>query len=111
MNKFLFLLFLPVLSFAQPAGKEFKIKGELKLVKPVDWVYLRYSSGDQHVTDSLQPQNGEFKFEGKITEPTLASLSVKFVKQPEEEKAQREMTRIFLEPSKIEIIARDSLKN
>jgi peroxiredoxin len=111
MNKFLLVLLLPVLSFAQTTEREFKLKGELKLSRPVEWVYLRYGSGDRSVNDSLQPQEGAFRFEGKISEPTAATLIVKYAKQPAEEKAPREFVQVFLEPSKLELIARDSLKN
>jgi peroxiredoxin/uncharacterized protein YdcH (DUF465 family) len=106
-----FLLFLiPVLSFAQNATKEFELKGKLNLSKPVDWVYLRYSSGGQYVTDSVQPKNGEFKFKGNISEPQDASLITKFVQQGDA-KPPREYVQIFLEPSKIEFSAKDSLNN
>lgn len=104
------LLLIPVLSFAQNATKEFELKGKLNLSKPVDWVYLRYSSGGQYVTDSVQPKNGEFKFKGNISEPQDASLIAKFVQQGDA-KPPREFVQIFLEPSKIEFSAKDSLDN
>ena len=110
MNKIFLLLLLPLASLAQSGSGEFKVKGELKLVKPIDWVYLRYVSGDELKMDSLQTKNGEFKFEGRIEEPTTASLIVKFVKQPGEEKASRDVLQIFLEPTKINIVSKDSLK-
>jgi len=109
MNKLLLLLILPVCSFAQLA-KDFELKGQLNLVKPVDWVYLRYVSGEENITDSVQPKNGEFKFKGKIAEPVVATLVTKF-KQQGEDKPAREIIQLFLEPSKIEFSAKDSLKN
>ena len=104
------LLLIPVLSFAQNATKEFELKGKLNLSKPVDWVYLRYSSSGQYVTDSVQPKNGEFKFKGNISEAQDASLITKFVQQGDA-KPPREYVQIFLEPSKIEFSAKDSLDN
>lgn len=104
------LLLVPVLSFAQTATKEFELKGKLNLSKPVDWVYLRYSSGGQYVTDSVQPKNSEFKFKGNISEPQDASLIAKFAQQGDA-KPPREYVQIFLEPSKIEFNAKDSLNN
>ena len=109
MNKLLFLLILPVFSFAQLA-KDFELKGQLNLVKPVDWVYLRYVSGEENITDSIQPNKGEFKFKGKIAEPVVATLVTKF-KQQGEDKPAREIIQFFLEPSKVEFSAKDSLKN
>jgi peroxiredoxin len=110
MKKLFFLLILPVTSFAQKANKEFKLKGELSLNQQVDWIYLYYHNGDERRTDSVQPQNGEFKFEGKIAEPILASLAVKYAMEPGEERAKRESVQIFMEPSKMEVSAKDSLK-
>jgi len=109
MKKLLFLLILPVFSFAQSA-KEFELKGKLNLVKPVDWVYLRYVSGEESITDSVQPNNGEFKFKGKIFEPVVSTLITKF-KQQGDDKPPREIIQLFLEPSKVELTAKDSLKN
>jgi peroxiredoxin len=110
MYKFLLLLLFPFASFAQTAQKEFKMKGELKLAKPIDWIYLRYHSGDDWVLDSTQTKDGSFKFDGKIAEPTVATLLVKFTKAAGEEKAGRDALQIFLEPTKINVIAKDSLK-
>src|SRR6266498_3797589 len=110
MKRAFLLLFIPVVSFAQTGSKEFELKGKLDLSKPVDWVYLRYSSNGQYITDSVQPQNGEFKFKGNVPEPEEASLIAKF-KQQGDEKPPREFVQIFLEPSKIEFNAKDSLKN
>lgn len=109
MNKIFLFLLIPVLSIAQ-APKEFELKGQLNLTKPVDWVYLRYVSGEENITDSLQPKNGEFKFKGNITEPVVATLITKF-KQQGEDKPAREFIQLFLEPSKIELNAKDSMKN
>ena len=110
MRRAFLLLLIPVASFAQNGSKEFELKGKLDLSKPVDWVYLRYSSGGQYVIDSVQPRNGEFKFKGNIPEPEDASLVAK-LKQQGDETPTREFVQIFVEPSKIEFTAKDSLEN
>src|SRR5688572_17281695 len=109
MKKLLIALLLPLSTLAQ-SGKEFKIKGSLKTTRPVDWVYLRYGSGDQAVLDSLQPKNGEYKFEGQVNEPLLATLNLKYVQQPGETRPKRENYQVYLEASKIEINTKDSLE-
>ena len=109
MNKLFLLLLLPFASMAQ-SPREFELKGKLELSKPVDWVYLRYTSGDDNKIDSVQPKNGEFKIKGLITEPVVANLAAKF-KQQGEEKPAREYIQLFLEPTKMEFSAKDSLKN
>ncbi|MFL5808034.1 MAG: redoxin domain-containing protein [Flavisolibacter sp.] len=107
MKLFLFLL-LPVAGFAQ--SKEFKLKGQLNKSTPAEWVYLRYGSGDKLVLDSLRPDNGSYKFEGTITEPMPAALIVKYPKTTGEQMAKKETLSLFLEPGKIEIDTKDSLK-
>jgi len=70
MKKLLVVLLFPLSALAQ-GGKEYKIKGTYKTVRPVDKIYLRYTSGEQSVMDSVQPKDGEYKFEGKISEPVV----------------------------------------
>jgi peroxiredoxin len=110
MKKIFVLLLAPVFALAQ-SPQEFKLKGELTSFKPVDKIFLNYRNGDVGVRDSVQPQDGSFKFEGKIAEPLVATLQVKYVPQAGEEKAKWEALQVFLEPSKIEIAAKDSIKN
>lgn len=104
------MLLIPVISFAQVPVKEFQLKGKLDLSNPVDMVYLRYLSNNQSVMDSVQSKNGEFKFKGNLTEPVDANLIVKF-KQQNTTTPPRQFVPIFLEPSKMEFTAKDSLTN
>lgn len=108
MKRAFLLLFIPVVSFAQ--SKQFELKGKLALTRPVDWLYLRYASNGQYVIDSVQPKSGEFKFKGEIAEPVDANLIAKFKPQGSE-RPPRENVQLFLEPSKIEFNAKDSLIN
>src|SRR5437868_6724576 len=110
MNRLLLLMLLPVASIAQ-APKQFELKGKLNVSQSVDWVYLRYISGEDSRTDSVQPKNGEFKFKGTVPEPVVATLITKFKDKPGGEKFPRELTQFFLEPSKMELTVNQSLKN
>jgi len=110
MKKLFLFLLLPAASFAQKADKEFKLDGELKLAKPIDWIYLRYNNGEKVITDSFQSASGNFKYEAKIAEPVVATLTVKYAKAEGEEKAGRESVPVFIEPRKLELFAKDSLK-
>lgn len=111
MNKLFLFLLLPISTLAQTSSKPFSLSGELKLQKQVDWVYLRYFSGEEMKMDSAQPKNGLFQFSGKIAEPTTASLAVKYALQSGEERAGREGIQLFLEPSAMKFFAKDSLKS
>jgi peroxiredoxin len=111
MKKLFFLFLLPVAAQAQ-SGNDFSLKGDLKLSQPVDWVYIRYTpkAGADAVTDSFQTKDGTFTYKGKIAEPTLGTLSVKYVQQPGEARAKRETAGLFLEPASMTLVAKDSLK-
>lgn len=110
--KKLFLLFLiPATAFAQAPAKEFKVKGKLESFKPVDKVFFGYRDGDNYTRDSAVIKDGEFSFKGTVSEPTVAMLTVKYEKQPGEERAKQQGMSLFLEPGKIEIKAKDSIKN
>lgn len=111
MKKLLFLFLLPVAAQAQ-SGSDFSLKGDMKLGQPVDWVYIRYSpkTGEDLVNDSFQTKDGSFTYKGKIAEPTLATFVVKYMPQPGEARAKREVASLFLEPKNMTLVVRDSLK-
>jgi peroxiredoxin len=111
MKKLFFLFLLPVAAQAQ-SGNDFSLKGDLKLSQPVDWVYIRYipKTGEEAVNDSFQTKDGTFTYKGRIAEPTLATLTVKYVPQPGEARAKRESAPLFLEPASMALVVKDSLK-
>ncbi len=110
MKNLLFLIAIPFLAFIDPPLKEVKIKGTLELTKPVQWVYLTYRAGDVTINDSVQLDNGKFKLETKISEPVLASISVRYESKEANVKPQTERIPVFLEPGALTIVAKDSLK-
>jgi peroxiredoxin len=111
MKKLFLFILAPVWAAAQPPAQAFKIKGELKSFKPIDKIYLSFRDGDNTVRDSVQTKEGSFQYEGKVSEPTVAFLQVKYVQQAGEERAKQEAMQFFLEPAKIDITAQDSIKN
>jgi len=111
MKKLLVFLLAPVFAVAQPPAQQFKIKGELKAFKPVDKVYLFYRDGENMVRDSFQIKDGSFTFQGNVTEPSAAQLSVKYVQAAGEERPKQEYMQVFLEPGNLTITAKDSIDN
>jgi peroxiredoxin len=109
MKKLFILLAAPAFIFMTPPGKELKIKGEMKLLKPVEWIYLSYRTAEGSVKDSAKVDNGEFKFETKIDEPLLANLWI-YTEKIDGQRPKTDMVQLFLEPGKIEISIKDSLK-
>jgi peroxiredoxin len=110
MKSIWILLLLPVMAAAQKP-KELKLKGNLALSKPVDLVYISYRNGDNSVNDSLQPAKGSFTYKSRIAEPVLATVRVRYAKADGESRPKMEMIPLFLEPGKITLTAKDSLKN
>jgi peroxiredoxin len=111
MKKLFLFLLIPAASFAQAPVGGFKVKGKLESFQPVDKVYFGYRDGDSYKRDSASLKDGEFTFKGTVAEPTVAMLTVKYVKQPGEERARQQGMNFYLEPAKIEIKAKDSIKN
>ena len=110
MNRLLILLAAPLFMFMTPPGKELKIKGEISLIKPAEYIYLSYRTPEGQVKDSAKIENGEFKFETKIDEPILASLMV-YTERVEGQKPKTATNFIFLEPGKMDVLIKDSIKN
>src|SRR5688572_5243727 len=108
MNKLLFFLLIPAFGFLPPS-KEVKIKGQLQAADPVKMIYLSYRTAEGTVNDSSRLDDGKFDFEGALDEPTLAFLTVRFGNK-ENGKTRFERMQLFLEPGKIEIEIKDSLK-
>src|SRR5690606_25755064 len=112
------LLFLPLYSIAQDdEGKEFTLKGKLNDFPDslnVEWVYLSYRVNGEGRIDSTQPDDDKYEFTGRIHEPIIAKLSVKFAEQNGHRpvvNGKRDGKFFFLEPGKQKAISTDSLSN
>lgn len=110
------ILFLfPLLSFTQDKGKPFSIKGQIKNIDKVDWVYLTYRADGEWKTDSTQPKEGYYNFKGNLVEPLVANLRIKYQADPNGDKKQlnyqRDVAQVFIEPGKIKILSIDSFSN
>lgn len=110
MKSIWMVVLLPVMAAAQKP-KDVRLKGNLQLNKPVELVYISYRNGDNAVNDSLHPANGSFTYKGKIAEPVLATVRVRYAKAEGDSRPKMEMISLFLEPGKISLTAKDSLKN
>jgi peroxiredoxin len=101
---------VPVLAIGQKP-KEFKVNGTLNVSKPVDWVYISYRTADNTVLDSFQVKDNKFTYKGKIAEPTLAQVRVKYKPLTPEARPKMEAAPLYLEQGKIKFNVKDSLKN
>ncbi len=117
MKKFaLIVALLPLLAMAQDKARPFKIEGKTKdLSYKIDWIYLQYYTGGDWKTDSMQPKDGKYYFEGMLEEPLLARIRVKYQPGANGEKIamvnKRDMAAVFIQPGKIKVASTDSFSN
>ncbi len=109
-------LLLPLLAGAQVSGKPFRLSGKLiDLKMQPEWVFLQYQAGDDWKTDSTQVKEGKYQFTGKIAEPVLARIRVKYKVDEKGIKiplvSGRDMAAVFIQPGKISITSVDSFSH
>jgi peroxiredoxin/acyl-CoA-binding protein len=108
--------FFPLLAIGQTKPQDFKLSGKMeKLAYTVDWVFLQYRSGGEWKTDSVQPGNGSYQFSGKLEEPSLARIRVKYKETEPGKKVatsnKRDIATIYIQPGKIKVSSVDSFSN
>ncbi len=107
---------LPLAAAAQETTKPFQLKGKLENLKfQPEKVFLQYQSEGSWKTDSTVVKDGQYSFSGKIGEPVLARLRVKY--KPDEKGVKiamsgtRDMASVFIQPGSIKVAAVDSFSN
>ena len=110
MKKFIFLLAIPFVAFLTPSLNEMTIKGTMQFSEPAEIVFLSYRTVDERITDSVVVKNGKFEFNSKVTEPTLATLSVRFKTLDANGRQKMDRVQLYIEPGKIKVDVKDSLK-
>lgn len=86
------------------------VEGYFDLKDEVQAIYLAYYANNQMVRDSTVIAKNNFRFEKEITEPVLSGLIFRFKQQTGEERPRFERLQLFLEPGRINIQIRDSVK-
>ena len=107
------ILFVFAFSFAFISSSHAQnniIEGNLQFNQPVRMIYLNYSGDGRNLKDSSTLINGKFRLSTEISRPTWALLSVVFEKTETEKNAKMERLQLFMEPGKMNIKAKDSLK-
>ncbi len=110
MKKFIFLLAIPFVAFLTPSLNEMTIKGTMQFAEPAEIVFLSYRTVDERITDSVVVKNGKFEINSKVTEPTLATLSVRFKTLDANGRQKMDRIQLYIEPGKIKVDVKDSLK-
>lgn len=115
---------IPLLAAAQDEGREFKLDGKIRNLPDstqADWVFIMYRNNGETKTDSAQVKNGSYSFKGKIAEPTMANLRVRFTKPKTISNGKililspganrRDRANVFLEVGKQKVVSTDSFSN
>jgi peroxiredoxin len=110
MKKILLATTIVGFVFTTAAAQQAKINGQVKFKDPVKKVYLYYTKAGERVTDSTNLRGGQFTFNEKVAEPSLATLVVRF--DPKDTVTrQPDAMQFYIEPGIIKIKASDSLQN
>ncbi|HZI54822.1 MAG TPA: TlpA disulfide reductase family protein [Chitinophagaceae bacterium] len=110
------IAFFPLVSSAQDKAKTFKLSGKTtNLAFKPEWVYLQYRTNGEWKTDSIKAENGAYNFEGKIEEPSISQLRVKYMESEPGKKVllvrKRDIASVYLQPGKIRVSSVDSFSN
>lgn len=107
---------LPFLAAAQDAGKPFKLGGKVKnLAYTPEWVFLQYRTNGEWKTDSVKTTDGKYSFTGKLEEPVIGRIRVKYTLDKSGTKVptvnSRDIAAVALQPGKIRVTSVDSFSN
>jgi peroxiredoxin len=117
MRKSLLLLAMLVsISAMAQNEKPFELKGSFKKIAfPVQKILIYYQSNGNNVTDSVIPKDGKYSFSGKLSEPVLARVRVKYAlgadSLPIKVVGGRDLFPVFLSADKITVSSVDSFSN
>ncbi len=110
MKKIVSLTLFAVVAFFTGQAQNVTINGRLQMKDPVNMVYLNYTGDGINLVDSSKPEKGKFSFLREVEYPTWAFITVKYEPTATEKKARTERLQLFMEPGKMTIKAKDSLK-
>jgi peroxiredoxin len=102
-------------TIAQEA-KTFAIKGSMNnITLPVEKVMLSYMIAENTFNDSTEVRNGNYAFTGKIPEPVMAMLKVKYKADPDGKPMRAVLARdyitFFMVPAAMNVASADSFAN
>jgi peroxiredoxin len=100
---------------AQEPGT-FAIKGSMNnITLPVEKVMMSYMIGENTFGDSAEVRNGNYTFTGKIPEPVMAMLRVKYKTGPDGKSMRpvlaRDYITLFMVPAAMNVASADSFAN
>ena len=117
MKKLVIALFV-VASFAANAqeAQNFTVSGTLQNISlPVNKVYYSYRTDGVTVRDSVAPVGDKYSFSGKIAEPLMVTIFVRYKNDAEGKPIKmfqpRDYASVFVAPGNIQVSSIDSFSN
>lgn len=113
MKGFLLILVLGLFGFYTHAQKTFELEGHVDALENGDHIYLIYTVDDKQVADSSAVKDGRFVFSGQLDYPVAATLVRNYGPANLNNIPGKavDILKLYLEPTKFQIQATDSLKN
>ena len=116
--KKLVLALLVLASFAANAqeAQNFTVNGTLQnIALPVNKVYYSYRADGVTVRDSVAPTDGKYSFSGKIAEPLMVTIFVRYKNDAEGKPIKmfqpRDYASVFVAPGAVQVSSVDSFSN
>ena len=117
MKKLVFAL-LVLASFAANAqeAQDFTVNGSLQnIALPVNKVYYSYRADGVTVRDSVAPTDGKYSFSGKIAEPLMVTIFVRYKNDAQGKPIKmfqpRDYASVFVAPGAVQVSSVDSFSN
>jgi peroxiredoxin len=117
MKKLVFAL-LVLASFAANAqeAQDFTVNGTLQnIALPVNKVYYSYRADGVTVRDSVAPTDGKYSFSGKIAEPLMVTIFVRYKNDAQGKPIKmfqpRDYASVFVAPGAVQVSSVDSFSN
>ncbi len=117
MKKLVLALFV-FASFVATAqeAKDFTVNGTLKNISlPVNKVFYSYRADGVTVRDSIVVADGKYSFSGKIAEPLMVTIFVRYKNDAEGKPIKmfqpRDYTSVFVAPGTVQVSSVDSFSN
>lgn len=108
MKKIIALLILqiPFLIYAQ---EKFQLKGEIRNLKEEKSIYLVHIADNTEHIDSTLVKNGEFEFNIKLKQPSIAILLLNHSGNVLKDQGPKDLLRFFIEPGNAVLKTQDSI--
>jgi peroxiredoxin len=117
MKKLVFAL-LVLASFAANAqeAQDFTVNGTLQnITLPVNKVFYSYRADGVTVRDSVAPTDGKYSFSGKIAEPLMVTIFVRYKNDAQGKPIKmfqpRDYASVFVAPGAVQVSSVDSFSN